>query len=138
MATKRKQFHYYPRIHEFTHAIKRQRHAFGYSYQTVADKVGSCSKSYIADIEKGKYAVSVELGLAICQLLEIDIELCMDYIATVEIDRIKKELQSGYQDWYDMTPQNVRDRMLATDTAKHLHYRFTGEQLPKQKELVNS
>lgn len=96
----------------FNMKMRQKRTELGWSYQTLADKIGSGSRSYIAQIEEGKYAVSVEIGFAICQLLDIPIEDCTDFIYTIEHERIIEALQQQCQDWYESVPDNVREQMM--------------------------
>lgn len=127
MTTKRRArpTNYKEREHPFCDAIRDKRQSLGLSYQALADKLGTSSRSYLRDIELGKYAVSVEIGMLICQLLEIDIELCFDFITIVEIDRIRENVKQQYQEWIEFTPPDVVEKMTSTPNAKFLHANLT-------------
>jgi DNA-binding XRE family transcriptional regulator len=100
------------RVLPFNSQMRTKRLQRDWSYKTLADKIGTSSKSYIMDIEVGRYAVSVEIGFAICQLLDIPIEDCLDFIYTIEHERLTESIQKQCQEWYENTPDEVRIRMM--------------------------
>lgn len=118
---KRKKSTYVGHNHLFNQMMRERRKEKGWSCQSLADKIGSGSKSYIMDIEKGKYAVSVELGLAICQVLEIPPHLCIDYISVLEIERIKRNIRQQYAEWVDYVPGDVFYKMLSDQESVAMH-----------------
>lgn len=107
--------------HEFCDMMRQRRTEKNISLRNLADRIGSGSRSYLSNIEKGIYAVSVELGLAICQVLDIPIHLCMDYISCIEIKRIKRTMKTQYQEWEKYIPRNVLRDMLQDEQSLALH-----------------
>ena len=107
--------------HPFCEMMKQRREERGISLKSLSDMIGSGSRSYLSHIEKGRYAVSVELGLAICQVLDIPIHLCIDYISEVEIKRIRENIQNSYVEWLTYVPHNVLDTMLQDEHSLELH-----------------
>lgn len=107
--------------HEFCDMMRLRRTEMDISLRTLSDRIGSGSRSYLSDIEKGRYAVSVELGLAICQVLNIPVHLCMDYICCLEIHRIKTTMKKKYQEWEEYIPRNVLRDMLQDEQSLAMH-----------------
>lgn len=110
--------------HPFGEMMAQRRKEMNISLQCLSDKIGSGSRQYMRDIEKGKYAVSVELGLAICQILNIPMHLCLDFIASVEIRRIQKNIKDKYNDWVEYVPDNVLKEMTSDESSSLLHDRL--------------
>lgn len=93
--------------HLFTQLIKSQRDKKGYSLRQLAKATG-VSHTYLSDIEKGKFAVSLDVGLAICEVLDIDIEVCIHYIYEIEHERLVKHIEEVCDEWYDKIPMEKR------------------------------
>ena len=113
--------------HPFCVLVFEKRKELGLSAKALGDKIGGVSKSYIRHIELGRGAISVEPGMAICQILDIPIHLCLDYIAAKEIDRIKRRVKKEYNEWLDYVPGNVLKKMLDDEKSLETHQLFTGD-----------
>lgn len=108
-------------VHPFNVAMMERRTALNLSYKNLADRIGGCSRSYISDIEKGRYVVSVELGLAICQVLNIPVSFCIDYIKVKEAEKVQRSIEREYNKWVASVPTNVLNKMLESESSKELH-----------------
>lgn len=111
--------------HPFCEHMRYRRDELGISYKTLAEKVGSSSGPYLSSIEQGKWVISIEIGLSICQILDIPIHLCIDYIAVREMERMKLHIQEKYVEWLELVPDNVLNKMLEDEESLEVHNRLT-------------
>lgn len=109
--------------HEFVYQMQMKREEKKMSLSELSRRVGM-SGSYMKDIMNGKYAFSMEVGLLICQALDMDIDLLIDYIYTVEKERVHNYIVDTLQQWHESTPVAIRDQMIK------------GESLYERKEEV--
>lgn len=89
----------YPAIQTaFTYMMSKQRKEKGYSYRTLAKKVGA-AHSYIQNLEKGLYDTSMDIGLAVCKVLDIDIELFIDHMFQIKQIRMLIDIEQECEKW---------------------------------------
>ena len=111
-----------PLIHPFVEMMKRKREDMGISGREMIRRIGACSKGHISAIEQGKGVPSVEFGLAICQILDIPMHLCLDYIAEYNIKRARERMQNEYIEWLSYVPPNVLDDVLQDEASLEAHH----------------
>lgn len=121
-----------PLHHPFCEMVLKRRQELGLSGTALTKKLGSFSKGHIAAIERGKTVPSVEYGLAMCQLLNIPMHLCMDYIAEFNLKRMRERMQNEYIEWLSYVPPNVLDDMLQDELSLEVHY--TLSKVPEHHE----
>lgn len=125
--SKAKRYKNQPGDHPFCEEMRFKRDIMGISYRDLADRIGSNSGSYMSFIEQGRNTASVEIGLAICQILDIPIHLCLDYIASNEMKRMQKYIKEKYIEWTEYVPDNVLDKMLEDEYSLLVHNRLTAK-----------
>lgn len=113
--------------HPFCERMKEARLEKGMSFRTLAEKIGTGSRSYLSHIEQGRYSVSMEIGLAICQILDVPMHLCLDFIATKEVEKLQTQMQKEYEKWLEYVPGNVLKDMLEDTDSREIHARLTGD-----------
>ena len=110
--------------HPFCIAMREERAKRNWSLHYMAEKGIGCSRSYLGDVEKGRYAPSVEFGFFICQLLKIPVHICMDYICQHEMLKQQTILRQQYSEWYENVPEEVANDLLFSDEGQKLHSIF--------------
>lgn len=115
--------------HPFCVAMKEQRINMGLSYRALAEKIGTASRSYLKELEDGKWVVSVELGMCICQVLSIPTYFCMDYIKLGTFQRTEQMITKQYTEWIDSMPDNVLEDMLKTQGDIMVHSAYYDKEL---------
>lgn len=117
--------------HPFCIAMKEQRLKLGYSFRALADRIGSSSRQYLAELEDGKWVVSVEMGMQICQALSIPTYFCVDYIKQGTSQRTEIMITKQYTDWVDATPEVVWNELLQTEGSRGVHHSYYNKELVK-------
>lgn len=115
--------------HPFCVAMKEQRLALGYSFRTLALKVGTSSRQYLAELEDGKWVMSVEMGMYLCQVLSIPTYFCIDYIKTGTIQRAEQAMTREYTMWIESAPEEVLNDLLQTEGSKMVHSAYYDKEL---------
>lgn len=115
--------------HPFCVAMKEQRLALGYSFRTLAQKLGTSSRTYLAEVEEGKWVISVELGMYICQVLSIPSYFCIDYIKLGAMQRAERNLAKEYTNWIESAPKEVLDVIINTQGSQMVHSAYYDKEL---------
>lgn len=109
MATKKRVIIYNPIESAFTFMMKRQRERKNLGYTKLSNIIGM-SKSYVANIEQGKYDTSMEIGFAICTALDIPVELFIDHMYQIKMERLLTDMETACNDWdIELPPQFRRE-----------------------------
>ena len=111
--------------HPFCVAMAEQRQRYGYSLQKLADRIGCVSRSYLKDIESGRCNVSMDIGMMICQSLDIPVYFCLDYIKQFNSLRMEHKIRKEYQEWLDLVPHEVLDSMMQNSESLRYHNQMT-------------
>lgn len=115
--------------HPFVVRMKEQRAAKGYTLRALAQKSGTSSRSYLSELERGSWVVSVELGLSICQVLDIPVHYVFDYIKQGTIQRMEDTFTKEYTKWAEYVPDEVKEQMLSTRECQLIHDTYYDKEL---------
>lgn len=83
---------------KFNKLMQRQRQKLRMSFGRL-EKASGVSKSYLAALEKGQFEPSIEIGIAICQALKIDIEEFIAYIYEKKMTSLADEIAKECKEW---------------------------------------
>lgn len=92
---------------KFNKLMQKQRQKLRMSFGRL-EKACGVSKSYLAVLEKGQFEPSVEIGIAICQALDIDIEEFIAYIYEKKMTSLTDEIVKECQEWGIEAPEFVK------------------------------
>ncbi len=110
------------RIHPFTVAMKEAREAKGYSYEMLAIKLKTRAKrDYLRKVEKGQFAVAMDIGLRICEVLNIPTYFCIDYILFVHMDRVHHSINKEYRAWAENMSLSAKQFVHSNEQSLAVH-----------------
>ncbi len=109
--------------HAFCVMMSEKRIQKEMSLRYLCQKVGTTSRSYMSEIEKGRYAPSFDVGLAICQALDIPVPIYIKYYKDYHEKKQQVIMEKQYTEWFETLPEEVAISLieLSPEESSQIH-----------------